>query len=427
MEKNNVIKRVWDAFKGAEERSISVSPTNSLGIPYGTVGTPVAINTATQLSTVYRCVEVISDAIASEDWQVLEYTKSEGWKDSPFSKVHYMLNREPDVRYSKHMLMKTLVSRVLLWGNGYIKIHRNGIGDPVSLELITADVRRFINDDGSSYYEIGPEGASKDDYPDVKDEDMIHVMNKTVNGLIGISVLRDAYNTLNLATYSEASAEGFFLSGANMSGIITVEGGKLTKEMAQGVKDSWQAAFNNGDKGTGGIAVLGGGLTFTPVNVNPKDAQMLETRQFNVVEICRFFGVAPSKVFDNNNLTYSNVESFQLGFISDTIAPLNSKIEGEFNRKLLRPSKRFTTYLNLDIKGLLNYNLDAKANYVSKMFQSGGFTVNEVRAEIGNPTLKGGDDAYVQVNMKRINEPEIVKPINKAAPIIEPIKEKEDE
>jgi len=427
MAKTNKFKRAIDAFRGVENRDISIAPTNSLGIPYGTVGTPLSVDNATQLSTVYRCVEVISDAIASEDWQVLEHTNKEGWKDTPFSKIYYMLNREPNIRYSRHMLMKTLVSRMLLWGNAFIKIHRNGIGDPTSLELITAEVRRFIKNDGTSYYEVGPVGANKLIYPDVREEDMIHVMNKTMDGLIGISVLQDAFSTLNLATYSEASAEGFFLSGANMNGIITVEGGKLTKEMAQGVKDSWRDAFNSGDRGTGGIAVLGGGLTFTPVNVNPRDAQMLETRKFNVIEICRFFGVSPSKVFDDANLTYSNVESFQLGFISDTVAPLNSKIEGEFNRKLLRPSKRLNTYLNLDIKSLLSYNLDAKANYVSKMFQSGGYTVNEVRADVGNKALEGGDDAYVQVNMKKINEPIIPKTINKAAPVVESNKKEDDE
>jgi len=412
MAEKNIFKRAYNYLRSKEkpeERGIYTGPTTSLGLPYGTVSSPIAINTATQISTVYRCVEVISDAIASENWDVLEYTEGEGWKDNPFSKISYMLNVEPSKMYSRYMLMKSLVARVLLYGNGYLIIHRNGIGDPIMLELVSVEVQRFLNADGSSYYEIGPAGNSKI----YEDEDIIHIINKSYNGLIGVSVIADAVNTLNLAIYSEASAKGFFSAGANMAGILSVEN-KLTKEKALEIKNSWSAAFDVTTGTPGGIAVMEGGLEFTPVNINPKDAQMLETRKFNVIEICRFFGVAPSKVFDDANLTYSNVESFQLGFISDTVAPLNAKIEGEFNRKLLRPSKRLLTRLNLNIKSLLSYNLDAKANYVSKMFQSGGYTVNEVRSEVGNPKIKDGDEAYVQVNMKKVREPEPLIPVEKS-------------
>ncbi len=408
----NRFKRAYDAF--IEKRAINIGPATGLGLPYSSTLTPMNISEATQLSTVYRCVEVISDAIASEKWDVLEHSGNFGWKDNPFHKVSYMLNVEPNVLYSRFILMKALISRVLLWGNGFIIIHRDGVGDPISLELVTSNVRRFLRKDNSSYYEVGPSryyeaGGLPDGFIIVQEEDMIHIINKSDNGLIGVSVLQNAVDTLNLAVYSEKSAKGFFASGANMNAILQVEG-KLTKDKAKDMKISWAEAFDVEAGVPGGIAVMEGGLTFIPVNVNPKDAQMLETRKFNVIEICRFFGVAPSKVFDDANLTYSNVESFQLGFISDTVAPLNAKIEGEFNKKLLRPSKRRLTKLNLNIKALLSYNLDSKANYISKMFQVGGYTVNEVRAEVGTPSMKNGDKAYVQVNMKSIDVPEVLKP-----------------
>jgi HK97 family phage portal protein len=189
-----------------------------------------------------------------------------------------------------------------------------------------------------------------------------------------------------------------------MSGILTSDG-KVTKEKATALKQAWSEAFNVTSGSPGGIAVMESGLDFKPVTVNPKDAQMLETRQFNVVEICRFFGVSPSKVFDNENLTYSNIESFQLGFLTDTISPLDAKIEAEFNRKLLRPSKRLKTKLNLNINALLRANLDAKANYVSKMFQAGGYTVNEVRKECGNSKYfnENADKPMVQINMQTVD------------------------
>lgn len=395
-----ILTRVLGAV-GLERRKTMVSPTNSLGLSYGVASTPIAITTALQLSAVYRCVEVISDAIASQTWEYLEYTDKGGWASNPFHDVAYLLNNEPHPAMSRYTLMKTLVSKILLEGAGYLKINRKfDMGNPVSLELICDPVKIFQRTDGTLYYTIGNPGEEIT----VDGADMIHILNFSYDGLSGISTLQHAFNTMGLAYASESSAKGFFLSGANMSGILQTAG-KLTPDKAKGIKDSWAAAFDVSSGQPGGIAVMESGLTFTPVTVNPKDAQMLETRQFNVVEICRFFGVSPAKVFDSNNLTYSNIESFQLGFLTDTISPLDSKIEAEFNRKLLRPGLRRKTRLNLNIDDLLRGNMDSTANYVSKMFQCGGYTVNEVRAKVGNPKVKGGDKAYAPMNLIPVDAP----------------------
>ena len=399
-EKRNRLLQAFDLLfnRKPEQRAVYTTPTNSLGLPYGSYSGPVAVNNSMQLSTVYRCVEVISDAIASEPWEVLEYSKS-GWRNNEFNPIAYMLNYEPNILYSPFTVMKTLVARVLLWGNGYLRIIRNGVGEPVKLELISVEVKRFLRPDGTCYYQIGPDHEQFIE----QDYNIIHIMGHSQNGLIGHSVIQHAVLSLELAVSSEASAKGFFSSGANMAGILQVEG-KLTKEKAKKIKDSWSAAFDVTTGEPGGIAVIEGGLNFNPVRIPPKDAQMLESRKFNVVEICRFFGVSPAKVFDDSNLTYSNIESFQLAFLTDTISPLNCKIESEFNKKLLRPSKRLTARLNLNIEGLMKADLNSKANYISKMFQAGGYTVNEVRRQAGNPSVDGGDKAFIQVNMQPVDK-----------------------
>jgi HK97 family phage portal protein len=406
MEKRNIVTRALNLL-GLERRSITVAPTNSLGLPYGFSSSPIAISSALQLSTVYRSVDVISDAIASQTWEYLEYRDKDGWESDPFNPIAYMLNNEPSISMSRYTLFKTLIAKVLLEGNGYLIINRKyDMGDPQSLTLVNGDVKIFMRNDQTLYYEVTPylPDSTIGKAFNVDDQDMIHVLNYSYDGINGISTLRHAYNTLGLATASEATATGFFLSGANMAGILQTEG-KLTKPKAQEIKDSWAAAFNITSGQPGGIAVMESGLTFIPVTINPKDAQMLETRQFNVIDICRFFGVHPSKVFDSANLTYSNIESFQLGFLTDTISPWDSKIEAEFNRKLLRPGKRIKTKLNLNLDDLLRANMDSTANYVSKMFQCGGYTVNEVRAKIGQPKVKGGDKAYAPMNLIPVDTP----------------------
>jgi len=404
---DNIFTRAYNRI--FEKRSITVGPTDGLGLPYGFSTSPISLQLSMQLSAVYRCVECISDAIASQSWEYLQYEDSEGWVSDPFHNISYLLNNEPHPSMSRFTVMKTLVAKVLLEGNGYLIIRRDGIGNPTRLDIVNGNVIMYLRKDGTVYYEIqyagyDPSVVSKDGIETVQGEDMIHVLNFTYDGLQGVSTLRHAANTMGLAYASESTAKGFFLSGANMSGILEVEG-KLTSEKAKGIKDSWAKAFNVTSGLPGGIAVMEAGLKFSPITVNPKDAQMLETRQFNVIEICRFFGVSPSKVFDSQNLTYSNIESFQLGFVTDTISPLDSKIEAEFNRKLLMPSRRRKTKLNLNIEDLLRGNMDSTANYISKMFQCGGYTVNEVRAKVGNPKVKGGDKALAPMNLIDVNAP----------------------
>ena len=403
-EKRNFFDRIFNI----EKRSVTVQHSNSIGLPYAFSSAPLSVEMSLQLSAVYRCVEVISDAIATQDWKVMEHNKKDGWKNNEFHPAAHMMNVEPNTLNSKYTFMKVMIAKMLLNGNAYAIIHRNGLGDPEHLELVIEDVKIYQRDNGRLYYRVGdiqPEGDNSR-ARDVDDTDMIHLMNFTYDGRMGLSTLRYAATSMGIAQASEATAKGFFSSGSNSSGIISSEG-KLTKDKADKIKESWRSAFTS-DAGTpaGGVVVMEDGLNFEPVTINPKDAQMLESRQFNVIEICRFFGVSPSKVFDDKNLTYTNIEAFQLGFLTDTISPLNAKIEAEFNRKLLRPSKRVVTRLRLDIESLLRADITAKANYISKMFQSGAYTVNEARKEAGNPESSdpNADIPMVQVNMQPISK-----------------------
>jgi len=393
----SIIKRIFGG--SSEKRNYYVAPTTSLGLPYGFPAAPLSLSNSLQLSAVYRCVEVVSDSIATQQWDIMNYNKAKGWTKEEFHDLYFLLNYSPSPAIGRYMFLKTLVAKVLLEGNGYAIIRRDQRGDPERLELVNLPVNVYMRPDKTLFYKVGYEGSQEA----IDAEDMIHIMNFSYNGYIGVSTLTHAATSMGLADSAEASAKGFFASGANMSGILTVQC-KLTPEKATALKSSWAAAFDITSGQPGGIAVMESGMEFKPVTVNPKDAQMLETRQFNVLEICRFFGVPPSKAFAQEGLTYSNVEAYQLGFITDTVTPMDSRIESEFNRKLLRPSQRGKTIFNLNPEVLMKANLDSMANYYSKMFQSGGFTVNEIRQKLGNEKMPGGDEPMVQVNMQKLNK-----------------------
>jgi HK97 family phage portal protein len=234
---------------------------------------------------------------------------------------------------------------------------------------------------------------------------MIHILNFSYDGLLGVSTLTHAANITGLAASSDGQAKGFFSSGANLSGILSVPG-KIDATKAAALKSAWGTAFalNTTTGNAGGVAVLEGGAEFKPVSVNPKDAQMLETRTFNVIDICRFFGVHPSKAFDTSSASYASAESYQLGYITDTMTPLARKIDNEVNRKLYRPSQRDKVKAILRVREMRSADLDTLKNYYTGMFQVGAYSPNDICREMNLPLDPEGNKRYVQVNLAELGK-----------------------
>lgn len=146
-----------------------------------------------------------------------------------------------------------------------------------------------------------------------------------------------------------------------------------------------------------------GNMEFQPVMVNPSDAQLLETREFNVIDVCRFFGVSPVKAFDLSKSSYSTVEATQLSFLTDTLQPLLEKIELEFERKLYKPSEKANIDIRFDTSVILRVDKASQAEYFKSLVLIGAMTINEVRKALDLPALENGDNSFVQVNTVTLN------------------------
>lgn len=352
-------------------------------------------NKAMLLSTVYRCVDVISDALAQLPLEPY-YINKDGYKEK-FIKhpSYYLLNKEPNKKMSRFTFIKTLVVSVLLKGNGYAYIERDDKGDAIALHYIQPDyVTIQETKDGIKYSVVGIKGL-------VESSNMIHILNFSYDGITGISTLTHARQTLGLATDSESHASGFFKGGANLAGILKVQS-SLTSKQKNDLKTSWQTAFSPATGTPNGVAVLEGNMDFQPITVNPSDAQLLETRQFNVIDICRFFGVSPVKAFDLSKSSYSTVEATQLAFLTDTVAPLLEKFELEFERKLYKPSERNNIEVRFDTSVLLRADKTSLASYYNTLFQIGAVSINEIRKILDLPSVENGDNHFVQVNIQTI-------------------------
>lgn len=376
--------------KPVEQEQRSASTSLSFG---GGGGSSTA---AMSLSAVYRCVEVISSSVAQLPITLYD-VDAEGYNTRNIEHpVAILLGTEPNEHMTRYNFMKVIVSTMLLKGNAYALIVRDKVSQlPVELQLIPSEQ---VEIEGAKYY--------VNEKP-VNSSNLLHFLNYSYDGLNGVSVLQHAKDTITLSTNSEKHASGFFKNGANVSGILSVEG-SLSNTQKKDIKESWVSTFDPVTGTPNGIAVLEGNMNYTPISINPADAQLLETREFNVVDICRFFGVSPVKAFDLSKSSYSTVEATQLAFLTDTLSPLMENIELELERKLLLPSERMVYDIQFEVESLLRVDKNSLAEYYSKLFNIGVIEINEVRKKLNFPKLENGDMNFLQVNMDSVDN--IIKP-----------------
>lgn len=389
------------AYSALTKRDLTTDLLVTLGLPYGFGSTSLSKMQAMQLSAVYRCVDYLSDAIATPTIEVQYRVGAKGWISDRDDPLWNLLNLEPNNTSSAPTMRKLAMSKVLLEGNAYIEIDRDPFGQAMSLTLVIDPVRIMQDATGIIYYMIQAK------QPRIREQsDIIHLMNFTYDGLIGVSTLTHATNTLTTYDAGEKFAKGYFHGGGTGSVIVNVDS-RMDKKKAQELKQQFMEAQDPTDGSPNSIVVLGRDMTAQQFPaIPPRDAQMLESRQFEIVDICRFFGVDPVKVYETKDSKYNTVESMQLATLTDTIGPHFTKQEAEFNRKLFLPSQRTTRRVRFDEEELLRADLDSRANYRMKQFQVGTFTIDDNREAAGKPPFETelSKTSWVQVNMQPYNK-----------------------
>lgn len=372
-----------------EERQMSLG-----GLLYNSVSN-FSSGMSMKLSAVYCATNQISNAVAMLPIQIVEQDNDEMRRI--MHPLWNILNLCVDGKYNHFNVFKMAIESVILKGNAYFYIDRDTHLNVTALHYINADyVHPVLQDNGAVKYIV-------DGFPAAVDAvDMIHLWQHVDDTFNGISLIKYAYNALKGSNDAENSAAKFYRGGAGLNGVLKATG-TLTNEQKQQIRESWNSAFS--PEGNG-IAVLPNGLDFQPVSVSPEDSQLLETREFNITEIARFFNISPIKLFQLDEVSYSSMESTQLYFLSDTISPYTTMIEEEFNRKLFRPSEIGRLGVMFDFTKALQTNKQAQAEYYRTLLTNGIMTVNEIRGELGLEKLTdpAGDKHYMQIAMGTIED-----------------------
>lgn len=355
-------------------------------------------NSAMNLSAVYRAVEIISNSIATLPVKILINDES-GKNEADKHPLNYVFSdRNTDNIISKFTLFKLLVQSVLLRGNGFALIERSG-GMVKSLRYLEPNDVNIVYDKikNTLYYDV----------PIIKrhvdPKDMIHLVMFSYDGIKGLSVLQNAARSIGIAQASENAAKSFFDNGMMINGILKVQG-PVNQKQREDLRAAWNETYTaNGS----GIAILQGNMDYQTIQLSAKDSQMLESRQFSVTDIARFFGISPVLLGDLSAKTNLNTfEALQNDFLVHTLQPYITMIENEFNRKLLSPSED-NLNITLETNEILRIDKAAQSNYYSTLINSGVLSINEVRKEIGyNGIGEEGDKhiiPYSDINQNTID------------------------
>ena len=368
----------------------------------GDAGELVTPTSAIGLSAVWACVNLISGTISSLPLQVYS-TRADGTRaQNKAHPLYTILHDSPNFDQTALDFWDYINLSVELWGNGYARIIRNSAGRVVALRPIKPDaitVRRLPA--GPLEYRFVEDGRSFV----AGENEVLHIRGPGGDPLGGMSTLTFARNSFSAAQAAERAAAGMFRNGLRPSGIISFKEW-LTPEQRKIAQESIAAKYL-GAINSGKPFIAEGGMEYRHLTISPEDAQMLETRQFSIEEVCRFFGVPPVLIGHAGASTAwpTSVEQQIIMFVQFTLRRRLKRIEQAVQKQLLTPEDRAAgVVIEWNIEGLLRGDSAARAAFYGSGLRDGWMTINEVRSMENRPRVEGGDIPRMQMQNVPITE-----------------------
>lgn len=389
-------------FRARDKPGVKNAVSSAEIFSFGTsaAGKNVSPRTSMELSTVYACVRVISETIASLPIGIYEVTDGGGRKAMEHP-LYRLLHDEPNEEMTSFVWREVTLTHLLLWGNAYSQILRNGKGEVLGLYPLLPDKMAVDRDSrGRITYTYTTTDGNQ---TNLKAEQVLHIPALGFDGIVGYSPIALEKSALGLSIAAEEYGGKFFANGARPSGVLVhpnhiKDPGKL--------RASWNAAYGGSANG-GKTAVLEEGVSYTPISIPNNEAQFIESRKFQVSEICRIFRVPPHLVGDLEHATFSNIEHQSISFAEHTIRPWVVRMEQSMNRALLRLEEKGRFYTHINIDGLMRGDYKSRMEGYAIGRQNGWLNANDIR-DLENmnriPSEEGGDVYMVNGNMVPIKQ-----------------------
>lgn len=389
-----------------DDRTVGSSFSFLLG--NSTSGKVVTERTAMQMTAVYSCVRILAEAVAGLPLHFYKYVEDGSKEKAIDNPLYYLLHDEPNPEMTSFIFRETLMTHLLLWGNAYSQIIRNGKGEVMALYPLMPNKMTVQRDDKGEIYYIYSK-SSEEGKPDeagyvyLRKEDVLHIPGLGFDGLVGYSPIAMAKNAIGLAIATEEYGSKFFANGAAPSGVLEHPG---TIKDPKKVREAWMSQFG-GSSNSGKVAVLEEGMKYTPISISPEQAQFLETRKFQINEIARIFRVPPHMVGDLEKSSFSNIEQQSLEFVKYTLDPWIIRWEQSLNKALLSKEEKNKYFFKFNVEGLLRGDYQSRMQGYAVGRQNGWLSANDIRS-LENldkiPAEEGGDLYLINGNMLPLNK-----------------------
>jgi len=339
---------------------------------------------ALAVSAVYACINKIASTIASLDLELYETDGDVKRRDTEHI-AYNLATSEPNQYMGAYHFWVYIISDALMHGGGYALIGRDENGRPKELSLVPPDQIKAKDLNGRRIY------LYRDSEEALFNEDVL-----AIECFRGISPISEHLENIGLSYAAQAYGASFFGSGGNMSGVLMTDK-TLSEDQYRRLSSTWDQKYH-GINAAHATAILEAGLKYERVGIPPETAQALQTRKYQVEEICRIFNVPPSLIQMSSDVKYSNVEQQDLFFSKHTIHPWVVNIEQELRRKLLLPQERKNYKFKYSMISLMRGDMAARAEYYQTLLSSGVLSINEVRALEDRNSIPEGNLHLVQVN-----------------------------
>ena len=372
-----------------------------------TSGKSVNERSSMQMTAVYACVRILAEAIAGLPLHLYRHGNDASKHKAKEHPLYTLLHSEPNAEMTSFVFRETLMTHLLLWGNAYAQIIRNGKGQVAALYPLMPNRMQVDRDkSGKLYYQYT---TSAEDAPTMQGNsvvldasEVLHIPGLGFDGLVGYSPIAMAKNAIGMAIACEEYGAKFFANGAAPSGVLEHPG---TVKDPSRLRDTWQGQFG-GSSNSHKVAVLEEGMKYTPISISPEQAQFLQTRKFQINEIARIFRVPPHMVGDLEKSSFSNIEQQSLEFVKYTLDPWVIRWEQALSRALLDPGEKLTHFFRFNVEGLLRGDYQSRMGGYATARQNGWMSANDIRALEDMdliPKEDGGDLFVINGNMLPIS------------------------
>lgn len=378
----------WLKKDKTEKRSDTF--THPALIPAGSIsGATVTPHTAESISAAFASVQAISETIASLPLKVYRSMPNGDRVPARELPLYGVLHDMPNPNQTSLEFREQLQAAVLLRGNGYAEIQRDGAANVVALVPHHPDRVNVLKlDNGRIAYDVfDDDGRSRR----LLQDEVLHLKDRTENGITGRSRVQVARETLGLAISQQDHGSRTFSNGTRLSGVLQTPH-QMTDESIARLSQSWQSQFQ-GAENAGKTAILENGLEYQKLAMTLEDAEWLSAMKFSVEQVARIFRVPPTMIGDLTHGNFSNTQETARHFVVHSLKRWLVMWEQAISRSLLGPIGRQQFFAEHSLDGLLRGDSKNRAEFYQLGIESGWLLRSEVREKENLPTVEGIDNA----------------------------------